>query len=309
MSRISQIRNIRDKCKSINPVSPNDDTRWFIQLVDKNMQELYKIFVYIPRDFPTAPPQITLSTVLDHPWVNHATKVVQHPQLIHWDPVTDLAAVLLDVLREFTTKKPTLLNDDSVLRRGSLQSSTSQSAPGLVEVVGMPAIPSEFPELKTLPLDTLEAFDRDTVKLDAYVDSMAILVKYREMKDSERTATFNRAQESLRVKDRIDDLQRQIDSDFENIGLLRSGLEKLMQERDSILSHYTPKFLLKDLYGLADKAEAESASFIQASDGTDDAKSKYLQQRILYHKAMALSELLTVHSGSRILGSPRSATR
>jgi len=309
MSRITQIRNLREQCKSLNPVSANDDTRWFIQLVDKNMQELYKIFVYIPRDFPTAPPQITVSIALNHPWVHATTKVVQHPQVIPWNPKNDLSAIVIDVLREFTTKKPAILQDDSLLRRGSAQSSASQSTPSIIEIVAMPSIPLEFPELKSLPLDDLEALERDSLTLDSFIDSMALMNKYKEMKDAERAVTLQRAQDAIRQQERLDCVQNQIQEDFENMANLRSELELVMQERDSIMSHYTPKYLARDLSVLAEKVERESGTFIEADELTDDVKSKFLQQRALYHKAMALGELLTVHSGSRIIGSPRSATK
>ncbi len=308
MSRISQIRNLRDQCKSLNPVSTSDDTRWYIQLVDKDMHELYKIFLYIPRDFPTSPPQITLSAALDHVWVNQATKVVQHPRVMTWDPRCDLSSVILDVLREFTTKKPKILHGD-VLRRESVQSSASQSSPSLIEVVSMPPLPQEFPELKALALDDMEMMDRNSSHLDAFVDSMPLIVKYHKMKEAEGADCLMQAHAATRQKEKVDSLQNQIQTDFESIACTRAELEKVMQERDSIMSHYTPKYLSKDLTLLAEKADRESAAFIETETLTEESRSKFLQQRILYHKAMAFSELLTVHSGSKILGSPRSALR
>ncbi len=309
MSRITQIRNMREKCKSLNAVSPNDDTRWFIQLVDKNMQELYKIFIYIPRDFPTAPPQITVSVVLDHPWVNSGTKVVQHPLIIAWNSHNDIGAILMDVLREFTTKKPRAIEDESVLRRSSVQSSASQSSPSIIEIVAVPNIPAEFDELKPLTLDRLEELDKEPGYLDKFIDSMELITKYRNLKNDARAETLLTAKEAKIAEENLNQSTGKLQSVLDDISELRVEFEEVLRERDSIMSHYTPKYLLKDLSVLADQMDAQSAQFVDELEKDDESKNKYLHQRILYHKAMALSELLTVHSGSRALGSPRSGAK
>jgi hypothetical protein len=300
---------MREKCKSLNAVSANDDTRWFVQLVDKNMKELYKIFLYIPRDFPNAPPQITVSDVLDHPWVNQDTKVVQHPLVISWNAHNELGAILMDVLREFTTKKPRVVDNDSRLRRTSVQSSASQSSPSIIEIVAMPSIPPDFPELKELPLEVLEDLDKEPARLGTYIDSMELMTKYRTMTRMAREETLLVAKEGLIAQGLLDHSEQNLQSVLADISKLRAEFEESLQERDSIMSHYTPNYLLRDLSVLADQMDTQSAHFIESFERDEESRNKYLQQRILYHKAMALSELLTVHSGSRALGSPRGGVK
>lgn len=308
MSRIAQIRNMRDRCRSINPVSSTDDTRWYIQLVNKDMVELYKIFVYIPRDFPTSPPQITVSHILEHSWVNASTKVVQHPELVSWKTGNDLGNILVDILQEFTTKKPRVIKDDSA-RRDSAQSSVSQSAGSYVEVLAMPAIPADFPELQALSVDELENLDKDPSVLDSFISTLPLMQTYHKMKDAERKVSLSTAQEALLVHDDLKNSQKLVNSLGETLEGLRKDLETVLDERDQIMSHYTPKYLLKDLSELSNQTDRDSARFLDSQNQSEEAKSAYLQQRILYHKSMALSDLLTVHSASRIIGSPRNQTK
>ena len=159
LARINQIKSMRQQCKSLNQFYGNDDSMWYIQLVDKNMQELYKILLTLPKDFPNVAPQISVSQLLDHPWVDPAVRTVRHPTVVGWNPKCDVGTVILDVLREFTTKKPTLIPDNNTPRGQT----TVKPADNDITV------PAVFPGLNDLPLEYLQKMDEDDSLLNDFV--------------------------------------------------------------------------------------------------------------------------------------------
>jgi hypothetical protein len=300
---------MRERCKTLTPVSSNDDTWWFVQLVDRNMKELYKINLYLPVEFPTNPPQVSLSVVLEHEWVDPTTKRVWHPKLRHWNPRFEIGSILMEILSELTTKKPRIIADSDSNRRTSVaESSVTQSS--VAEVLAIPSIPNEVHELVDLPLDILEKLESDPTELDKFIDSMALVSRYTRMKDDEKQKTLLVAQSTVSEQGTLNKSVTALDAVFDQLTSLKTELEKVMTERDAMMSKYTPKYLLNDLREIAELTDRQTSRIVKASDiSLEELKSQLLQQRLLHHKAMALSELLSVHSGSHIIGSPRSASK
>jgi len=174
----------------------------------------------------------------------------------------------------------------------------------------MPNIPQDFPDLDDLPLDTLEKLETDPAELEKFIHTMPIVVKYATIRKTENEKSVSdgtRVQEyhtAIRMK------TEHLDKSFEELGSLRKQLEDVMAERDAVMAKFTPKNLVKELNKLAESTDKETNQISGSNSlSLEDMKSKILQQRILHHKAAALSELLTVHSGSHILTSPRSSHR
>lgn len=292
---------MKEQCKSLNPVVAGDDSQWFVQLVDKNMRELYKIYVHLPRGFPTTPPRVSLSVALSHPWVDPKSKNVSHPGLVAWSRDSEIGRIVMDILREFTTKKPSVIQSgDEPISGKTISPVVITSSPVVIETVAMPAIPTEFPELNDLPLDKLEALDIDSVALDSFVETMAILERYKRLGAESRSRTN---EVTMIVSDSYDKLlnsQFTQENNLRTIQQTKVQLDLLNEQKESLLFKFTPQNLVKDLAEVVRTTDAEHARFVAEFTSIEDVKARMIENRILHHKAAALAELLSAHSGSRV---------
>ncbi len=293
---MQQIRAMKEQCKSLNPVVAGDDSQWFVQLVDKNMRELYKIYLHLPRGFPTTPPRVSLSVILNHPWVDPRTKTVNHPSLVGWSRDSEIGRIMMDILREFTTKKP------PVIQSGSPNSSISEASnmTTAIETVTMPVIPTAFPDLNDLPLDKLEALESDPKALEAYVESMPILDRYKTLSAESRTRNNETKMIISDAYDRLLSSQFQQEGDLKSIQMAKMDLDLVTEQKEGLLSTFTPQTLLRDLTEVIQSTDAEQARLSSEFTTIDEMKANFIGNRILHHKAAALSELLSAHSTSRI---------
>lgn len=300
--RVQQIRAMKEQCKSLNPVVSGDDTQWFIQLVDKNMRELYKIFLTLPRGFPTTPPRVTLSVPLGHPWVDPNSKVVNHPSIVSWSRESEIGRIMMDILKEFTTKKPVVMQDVvSTPRVGVGSQAPSPARPsGVIETVAFPVLPTEYSELNDLSLEQLEAMEADPNLLDAYLDKLVIVQKYKQVASETKSKSRELAMTISEDYDKLLNSQFMQDTQLAQIHQTKAILETLLVQKDAMLCKFTPKNLLSDLTAIVARTEKETSRLLSEMSSIEEVKPQLIEQRMLHHKANALSELLSAHSTSRI---------
>ena len=292
---------MRQKCKSVNRANSGDDTHWYIQLVDKSMNELYKILIFLPREFPIAPPKITVTQKLRHPWVNMQTLEVFHHDLTSWSSRSDLGATVVEILREFTTSKPAIVGESNTQQ---VTSTILPQSGNILEMVSMPVIPGDFPELKSLKDAELELLDSDSAVFDGFITNLILVTKYRQMKEELLHDNVDEASSLIKLHDSVLSAQSLLETHTQDLSLLQKNVDALVVERDSLMKKFTPKTLLDDLSKLVDSTESETNSILSNFTLTEDSKAALLQQRIMHHKAKALTELISIHGTSKLSTSP-----
>ena len=171
--------------------------------------------------------------------------------------------------------------------------------------VPMPALPTEFPELKDMPAEMLEQLEVNQSALDEFVSNLSILEKYRTMTRQSDDQSIRSAQTNTDAMAASDIIRGEIEMLVKQLQDAKKRAEESFTERDAVLLKFTPKSLLKDLNDLAESTDQETEKIISEFTSLEPAKAAILQQRILHHKAKALADLIAAHSGSRLGTSPK----
>lgn len=165
-----------------------------------------------------------------------------------------------------------------------------------LSTVPIPAIPTEFSELRELSMDTLEKLDSDPVALEEFITRMAIVDNYRKAKEETESKTQEHARSSLVASSKIDMVQTEVSDMSAKLEVSRKKAEDSFADRDMLMSKFTPKNLLRDLERIATAADTETEKVLSEFSSIDAAKSAILTQRILHHKARALADLVSSHT-------------
>ena len=173
--------------------------------------------------------------------------------------------------------------------------------------VPLPAIPTEFHELKQANIEKLEQLEMNQTALDEFMINMAIVQNYRNTREESEAKTRDVADANLSAFYKLTACQSDVDSLGKDLESARTQVEISFSERDTLMSKFTPKNLLKDLDSIASITDAETEKILAEFSSIDSAKVAILNQRVLHHKAKALADLISSH-GSRI-ASPRSKHR
>jgi hypothetical protein len=173
--------------------------------------------------------------------------------------------------------------------------------------VPLPAIPTDFQELRQANLDQLEQLEMNQTALEDFMSKMAIVENHRTTREETETKTRDLADSNVSSYFKLTTIQADVEQAGKDLQTARMQLESSFSQRDSLMSKFTPKNLLKDLDSIAETTDAETDKILSEFTSLESAKSAILTQRILHHKAKALADLISSH-GSRI-ASPRSTIR
>lgn len=173
--------------------------------------------------------------------------------------------------------------------------------------VPLPAIPTDFQELRQANLETLEQLEMNQTALEEFMSKMAIVENYRNAREETETKTRDLADSNVSAYFKLTTVQADVEQAGKDLETARAQVEISFSERDSLMSKFTPKNLLKDLDAIGSTTDSETEKVLADFTSLESAKSAILTQRILHHKAKALADLISSH-GSRIV-SPRSSNR
>lgn len=164
-----------------------------------------------------------------------------------------------------------------------------------IETVPLPALPVDFPELRSLPLDKLEQLELNPLSLDDFIANMTIIHNYTKAKEETNAKKIEICRNSLAVHSKIEFLRESVLQSSDHLRAAREKAEQSNAERNILLSKHTPKNLMQDLTKVAESSEAAADKIASSFTSVEAAKADFLTQRVLYHKAMALSDLISAH--------------
>ena len=173
------------------------------------------------------------------------------------------------------------------------------------ELFPMPTLPVDFPEIKAIPTEMLEQLEINQTALDEFVSNMEIVAKYKKQAVELDEKKTKMASKNVSEKARVDFLREECATVASELKEVKSRAEKSFAERDAMMSKYTPKNLVLNLDNLAASTDTETERLMSEFTSLDAAKASILQQRIVHHKARALSDLISSHSTARVGQSPR----
>jgi tRNA G10 N-methylase Trm11 len=166
------------------------------------------------------------------------------------------------------------------------------------DLVPLPALPVDFPELRALSQEKLEQLEVNPLSLDDFILNMAVVQKYSKAKAETDRKRYEICRKSVAYNFDIDESREELSSASTRLGEARRKTQESNAERDSLMSKYTPKNLMHDLDKVAESCETVTNELMSSFTSVEAAKAEFLSQRVLYHKAMALSDLISSH-GSR----------
>ena len=163
----------------------------------------------------------------------------------------------------------------------------------------MPAIPTEFPELKDLPLETLEQLEFNQTALDDYISKMPTVQKYSVARKEAVDSRNDLAAKNVALKARLDVLHDEVELIASRLLDSKERAASTMTDRDELMSKYTPKNLVKDLQKISATSDAETERILSEISDLDTAKSQVMEQRMKHHKARALIDLISAYDSNK----------
>jgi hypothetical protein len=173
--------------------------------------------------------------------------------------------------------------------------------------VPLPSVPTDFQELRDCKVEQLEQLEMNQTALDEFISNMAIVTNYRKARDETDIKARDMAEANVSAYLRLNEAQLDIIRLSQTLDDIRTRVEASFSERDSLMSKFTPKNLLRDLDSIAERSDKETDKILGDFSSLESAKMAVLNSRILHHKAKALADLISSH-GSRAV-SPRSTAR
>ena len=161
------------------------------------------------------------------------------------------------------------------------------------DTVPLPALPIDFPELKTLSLDKLEQLEMNPLSLDDFISNMAIVQSYKKAKDDTDTRNIDICRNSISASSKIENTRMQISSVSNQMLQARERAQQSTADRELVMSKYTAKSLVKDLEQVRQSSDAATERLSGSFDTVEAVKAEFISQRILHHKAVALSDLIS----------------
>ncbi len=174
-------------------------------------------------------------------------------------------------------------------------------------MVSVPAIPTDFPELKSQTVERLEQLEMNQTALDEFVSELAFIQSFQKAKEETEAKTHDLATTNISAHTQMVKMEADIEAISQQLEDVRARTEISFAEKDALMSKFTPKNILKDLEMIAETTDRDTERILSDFTSIESAKTAILSQRMLHHKAKALADLISSH-GSRAI-SPRSSTR
>ena len=155
--------------------------------------------------------------------------------------------------------------------------------------LALPAVPSAFQELHSLPAETLEGLLTDEAAYRDFASKLGYVGELDAAFAEYAAGNAERARANLDLVSQISDLKNQI-------AVIRSSEEpqvrqrftSLLERHDEVLRVLDPSALLKRLEAAVEEVDGESAelseAFCAGKVGTDEFVESYLKLRTLYHQ-------------------------
>ncbi|CAD7937319.1 unnamed protein product [Amoebophrya sp. A25] len=104
--RDQQVASLRQRVPRIMQMSPNGN-QWSVNLTDPRGQLITQLMISLSLQFPSAPPDIRVTPLVGHPWIDREGAIMGHPHLGRkWHPSLDLGRIVSEILQEFTMRPP-----------------------------------------------------------------------------------------------------------------------------------------------------------------------------------------------------------
>ena len=128
----------------------------------------------------------------------------------------------------------------------------------------VPPLPSEFPELKSMSLDEIQALTGDSVARKDFIDEQESVAVFKSLAVSTREEAAKLAQSNLDASNEIAELRDQLKALQSNNGSKAEELKKLLAKKQAVLSRFEPNRLARDLELTAQEIDNQSESLAEA---------------------------------------------
>lgn len=313
MIRADQVKSLRTRIPRASQLTP-DQNQWGIKLVNPDMTLLTQICISFPATFPLTPPDVRVSPVVVHRWIDQATGVVVgHPDLSRqWHANLDIGRIASEIVQEFTMRPPVALDRtpfDSVSSRNSADnpSGTSADNPSLCSVEHSTGpyldIPNELPEITNLPVESLSVLDQSEEALHDFLGEMDVMQGKKVVLVELLENNAGIATKTLELEPIFRNIATQLGAKFKVIQERRDEVTILLAEQKTLMKKTDLPRLQEMLHAkiaqaMANCEDVQQGLVAQQERGEGKFSLKtYFDSRRIFHRLAAKSDKVRVALG------------
>nr|XP_023021620.1 vacuolar protein sorting-associated protein 37A [Leptinotarsa decemlineata] len=256
--------------------------------------------IILTKEFPKEKPLLKIVPRVIHQWVSEEGDIKSAPGLLNFTVHSDLGRVVQAVIREYQRTPPPLVTNN-------VCNNTSAAIPINGEVRPTPSTyqfsvksfspPSHMPqagnflpniavsELIGLPLEELKFLNDNSDRQEEFIEEVPIIKEQNRVLDDVISQVEEMAEINLSKKEKLEELQRDIDSRIEEVTKLAFENERLHVIYQTLSDKYTPRNIKDQLRLAAEKADVDSEkvaeSFLSGEIDVDKFVTDFIKIKTL----------------------------
>ncbi|XP_053695765.1 vacuolar protein sorting-associated protein 37A [Sabethes cyaneus] len=256
------------------------------------------INIILGPGFPNEKPTLIVSPILNHPWVNATTGVIENaPGILNYTIHSDLGRVVQAIGREFEKHPPSVLNDSSSCAPQHNRTESNQENCTDSRNIASPVAEQDSFGLCALQIDELTRLNNDEDYREDFIEKISFVQKQSNEMNYLMSQIETLASDNVAKKLLIEEQRQRLDKlllDFKELGERYDASNQMYQRKAEDFSPQHIKELLQIAVSTADaKSDEEAQKFLAGDTDVSTFLNNFIETRKNFNIRKAKEERLT----------------